>query len=454
MDLPYSLEAEKQVLANMLSSKEILVETATRLKEDDFYDEKHKIIFSTLIKMLEQNKAKIEPSALIDTLDIDNNLEKAGDAEYIIEIFDNYIDTANNRYYVDSIEERSILRQIILYSSNIVNKWQSDSAGDIVEYINKIEKNITDITKKRKIEDFVSIEKALEFYKNKTADIKAGKITNIGIPSGISSLDKMTMGFHPGDLIILAARPSVGKSALALNMLVHAAKATKKNCVMFSLEMGVDSLTNRMLALSSQVDSRSIQLGNFDKNQELRVSKAIRDLQESPIYIDETAGIKVMDMRAKLQKLQAAHGEIGFIVVDYIGLISPDTKSKESNRSLEIGKISSALKGLARDFKTPILVLSQLNREADRPNTKPRLSNLRESGNIEQDADIVLFIHRDDYGSTEKSEENSVADSISQTKLIVAKHRNGETGEIDLYFHKNYGRFYEIDTKNSASINN
>lgn len=450
MELPYSLEAEKQVLANMLFSKEILIETATRLTIEDFYDEKHRIIFKTLIKMFEQNKAKIEPSALIDTLSLDNTLEKAGDAEYIIELFDNFIDTANNKFYINSVEEKSILRQLIIHSNNVVQKWQTESAGDIVDYINRIEQTTVNITKKRKIEDFVSMEKALDSYKKRTAELKESGGINDSTPVGIPTLDKMTMGFHPGDLIILAARPSVGKSALVLNMLVYAATKTKKNCVMFSLEMGVDSLTNRMLALTSQVDSRSVQLGEFTKNQEIRVSKAIRDLQEAPIYIDETPAIKVIDMRAKLQKLQAAHGEIGLIIVDYIGLITPDTRSKENNRSLELGKISGALKALARDFKAPIVVLSQLNRGVEaRKDKVPLLSDLRESGSIEQDADIVMFIHREDYGDTEANKDN--ADSVSPTKLIVAKHRNGALGTIDLLFYKNYGKFYELDKKNNPS---
>lgn len=446
MDLPYSLEAEKQVLANMLFSKEILLEAATRLTSEDFYDEKHKIIFDTLLTMFEQNKAKIEPAALIDTLSVNNTLEKVGDAEYIIELFDNFIDTANNRYYMNSIEERSILRQLILNCNHIVNKWQSESAGDIVDYINKIEKTTVNIAKKRKIEDFVSMEKALEHYKKRTAELKENGGVNDGTPVGIPSLDKLTMGFHPGDLVILAARPSVGKSALALNMLVGAATKTKKNCVMFSLEMGVDSLTNRMLALTSQVDSRCIQLGDFTKNQEMRVSKAIRDLQEAPIYIDETPAIKVIDMRAKLQKLQAAHGDLGLVIVDYIGLITPDVRSKENNRSLELGKISGALKALARDFKVPLLVLSQLSRGIEARKDKiPMLSDLRESGSIEQDADIVMFIHREDYGNTEAEQQEQKTDSISKTKLYISKHRNGSLGEIDLLFYKNYGKFYELD---------
>ena len=236
---------------------------------------------------------------------------------------------------------------------------------------------------------------------------------------------------------------------LALNFLVNAAKSSDKATVMFSLEMGVDQLTNRILAATSGISIRKIQTASFNKEEELRVSKAIRDLQEMKIFIDETPAIKVIEMRAKLQKLQAAYGDIGLIVVDYIGLITPDFRSKKDNRSLELGEISAALKALARDFKTPILVLSQLNRGVEgRKDKIPMLSDLRESGAIEQDADIVLFIHRNDYGeSTDGEKVSPEAESISETKLIIAKHRNGALGTIDMLFYKHISKFFELDNQ-------
>lgn len=449
MELPNNLDAEKQVLANMIFSKDALIEAGTRLKPEDFYFEKNQIIFATLMKIFNENKAKIEPSVLIDRLSMDNQLEKVGDAAYIIELCDSFIDISNSRYYINTVEERSILRKLILLSNSIITNWKKEVDGNIADYINQIEKETLSITKQRRVENFVKMDTALQQYKLRTQELISGTNANEGTKTGIPTLDRITLGFHPGDLIILAARPSVGKSALALNFLVNAAKSSDKATVMFSLEMGVDQLTNRILASTSGISIRKIQTAKFNKEEELRVSKAIRDLQEMKIFIDETPAIKVIEMRAKLQKLQAAYGDIGLIVVDYIGLITPDFRSKKDNRSLELGEISAALKALARDFKTPILVLSQLNRGVDARKDKiPMLSDLRESGAIEQDADIVLFIHRNDYGeSTDGEKVSPEAESISETKLIIAKHRNGALGTIDMLFYKHISKFFELDNQ-------
>ena len=421
MELPNNLDAEKQVLANMIFSKDALIEAGTRLKPEDFYFEKNQIIFATLMKIFNENKAKIEPSVLIDRLSMDNQLEKVGDAAYIIELCDSFIDISNSRYYINTVEERSILRKLILLSNSIITNWKKEVDGNIADYINQIEKETLSITKQRRVENFVKMDTALQQYKLRTQELISGTNANEGTKTGIPTLDRITLGFHPGDLIILAARPSVGKSALALNCLVNAAKSSDKATVMFSLEMGVDQLTNRILAATSGISIRKIQ----------------------------TPAIKVIEMRAKLQKLQAAYGDIGLIVVDYIGLITPDFRSKKDNRSLELGEISAALKALARDFKTPILVLSQLNRGVDARKDKiPMLSDLRESGAIEQDADIVLFIHRNDYGeSTDGEKVSPEAESISETKLIIAKHRNGALGTIDMLFYKHISKFFELDNQ-------
>lgn len=455
MDLPNSLDSEKQVLANMIFSKDALIETGTRLKPEDFYYEKNKIIFSTLMKIFNENKAKIEPSVLIDRLSLDNNLEKVGDAEYIIELCDSFIDLSNRNYYINSVEEKAILRKLILLSNDVVTNWKSEIDGDITDYINRIEKQTLNITQKRRVENFVKMDEALNQYKLRTQDIISGKSNLEGTKTGLPTLDKITLGFKPGEVIILAARPSVGKSALALNFLVEGTKRSNKLGVMFSLEMPIEQLTNRMLSAASGINIRKIQTADFKKEEELRVSKAIKDLQDMKIFIDETPAIKVIEMRSKLQKLQASYGDIGLIVVDYIGLITPDYRSKKDNRSLELGEISAALKALARDFRTPIVVLSQLNRGVEqRKGSKPMLSDLRESGAIEQDADIVLFIHRDDYGESEEKDKasNGKEDSISETQLIIAKHRNGALATLDLLFYKHIGKFFEVDKTNNSVI--
>lgn len=453
MELPYNAEAEKQVLANMIFSSDMLVETFSRLSEEDFYLKEHQIIFKTLKSIFDTNKAKVEPYALIDKLSIDGNLDKVGDASYILELMSSYIDIANATYYINSVEEKAILRKLISTCSNVVNKWPNESSGDITNYINKIERDITDITKKRRVEDFVSINEAFSKYKERISYIKSGQGNTSGLLTGFSTFDKLMLGFKPGEVSILAARPSVGKSALALNFLFRTAARTPKPCVFFSLEMGVDSVTNRILSAKSGVPIRKIQTASFDKQEEENINKAMRDISNSNLFIDETPAIKMVDIRAKLNKLQSRFGEIGLVVVDYIGLITPDVKPKgDASRSLIIGEISAALKAVARDFKCPVLVLSQLNRSVEQSKEQiPQMSNLRESGSIEQDADVVMFIHRPDYGkmqesaNSESGTDDPNATSDSPVSLIIAKNRNGRLATIDFMFQKHIGRFVEMD---------
>ena len=279
MELPYNAQAEKQVLANMIFSSDMLVETFSRLDEEDFYVNEHKIIFKALREIFENNNAKVEPFALIDKLSIDGNLDKVGDASYILELVDSYIDIANAKYYINSVEEKAILRKLIQCASNITSKWQSESSGDIASYINKIERDITDITKKRRVEDFVSITEAFAKYKERLSLIRVGQDDASGLMTGFSTFDKLMLGFKPGEISILAARPSVGKSALSLNFLFRTAMKTKKPCVFFSLEMGVDSVTTRILAAKSGVPIRKIQTAMFDKQEEEKAKRI------SPIFI-------------------------------------------------------------------------------------------------------------------------------------------------------------------------
>lgn len=447
MELPYNLEAEKQVLANMLFSHTVLVDTLARLDENDFYLKEHQIIFTALKDIFESGIAKIEPIALIDKLSNDGNLAKVGDASYIMELVDSYIDISNAKYYINTVEERSILRKIINHANKVCEKWQQESAGDITSYINKVERELTDITKKRRVEDFVSISSAFEQYKNHVKSLKSGQGMAEGLLTGYNHFDNLLLGFKPGEIYILSARPSVGKSALALNFLYKVALKTKKPCVFFSLEMSIDSVTNRILSAKSGVPIRKIQTATFDREEESALNKAMRDLSETNLYIDDTAAIKASEMRSKLNKLQSRHGEIGLIVVDYIGLMSPDIKGKrQDNRSLEIGEMSAALKAISRDYKAPILVLAQLNRNVDgRKDQKPQLSDLRESGSLEQDADVVMFIHRPDYGKSEDTNTDPTAESDSPVSLNIEKNRNGRTASINFMFQKHIGRFVEID---------
>lgn len=497
MDLPYNLDAEKQILANMIISKNALTETITSLTSDDFYHEPHRIIYDTLLEIFKDSAdVKLEPSILIDRLSIENNLEKIGGAGYIVEICESYIDVTNYKHYINTVKERAVLRKLIEQCNDVVKDWKNElSSLSVSDYINKINKSIENITKERKIADFETAESAIQKYTERIQEISSGKHNYEGVMcSSIPTLNRITLGFHPGELIILAARPGEGKSALALNLLVEgiARLNNKKAGVLFSLEMPILQLTERMLALKSGIDIRKIQTANFTKDEETVLSRTIRELQELNLWIDETPRLRVMDMRAKLQNLQAAHGDIGFIVVDYLGLIAPDFQPRgATNRVLELGEITANLRAIAKDFNAPILVLAQLNREAERDGKEPQLSNLRESGNIEQDADIVLFLHRLDIRDkkansqeenkdnnnknekdkkleeinkqTEKPNANNKQDGrkseivedgkvVAGVNLIIAKHRAGSKGKIPLRFIKNTGRFIENEEDSVRSL--
>lgn len=453
MELPYNIEAEKQVLANMLFSNDALVESFSRLSEDDFYDKNNRIIFKAMKEISDANDAKVEPYALIDKLSIEGKLEEVGDAPYILELANSFHDIANAKYYISSVEEKSTLRKLILVADNVTKKWQSESSGDISNYINKIEKDVTDITKNRRVEDFISAGEAFRRFRTNIAQIRSGQDRVQGLATGYNTYDRIMMGFKAGEVTILAARPSVGKSALALNFLYRVAMRTQKPCVFFSLEMGIEQVVNRILSASSSVNITKLQTGSFNKEDEEAINKSMREISNSNLFIDETPGIKVSEIRAKLNKLKSKFGDMGLVVIDYIGLITPDVRSRKSDsRSLELGEISAAIHALARDFKCPILALSQLNRGVDQGskiNNPPQLSNLRESGNLEQDADVVLFIHRPDYGQQKESENSENANQSdednSPVSLIVAKNRNGRLATIEFMFQKHLGKFVEMD---------
>ena len=460
MDLPYNLDTEKQVLANMLTNSTSLTEALSRLSPDDFYDNKNKLIFTAILDLVNDKTSKsVDAVSVIDKLSSNGQLEVAGDAVYISEIVSSYRDILNSTFYINAVEERSALRQLILYSDNVCKNWQKNSEGDYSNYISKIEQDITKITKKRRIEDFISVDSAFDQYKKRITSLREGKGQNEAITTGYIGLDSVLLGFKPGEVTILAARPSVGKSALALNILTRAAERSKKACVFFSLEMGIDSIVNRLLSCKSGIDQKKIMTGKFNKAEEIELNKAMIDLGRYQIFIDETSAIKVSQMRAKLTKLQQTY-DLGLVVVDYIGLISPDVRSKKNdNRALELGEISAALRSLAKDFKVPVLALSQLSRGIEqRADAEPKLSDLRESGNIEQDADVVMFIHRPDYGKVKKDDngedkdknkeaeqENKPKSFNSAVKLMIKKNRNGELANIDFMFQMNIGRFVEID---------
>ena len=305
MDLPNNIEAEKQVIANMLFSTDALVETFSRLSANDFYDKNNRTIFQAIQAIYDENNAKVEPYALIDRLSIEGKLEEVGDAPYILDLASSYIDITNAKYYISSVEEKATLRKLILVANDITKKWQSESSGDISSYINKIEKDITDITKNRRVEDFISIGEALKRFRSNIAEIRSGQNRTQGLATGYSTFDKYMMGFKPGEVSILAARPSVGKSALALNFLYRTAMRTQRPCVFFSLEMGIESITNRLLSMASAVHIKKIQTGTFNKEEEESLNKAMRDISNANLFIDETPAIKVSQIRAKLNKLKS-----------------------------------------------------------------------------------------------------------------------------------------------------
>jgi replicative DNA helicase len=431
--LPQSLEAEQAVLAAMFNDRDAILEVIPILKETDFYRHDHGVLFATMRKMNELN-VPVDLVTITAQLDKDGNLEKAGGIAYVAQIANSLGSAANVTHYANIVKEKAVLRDLISIASNISNRSYDDTE-ETEKILDDAERMVLEISQKRSRSGLTPIADVIDESLSHLEMLAQKKEGLTGLTSGFSDLDRMTSGWQKSDFIILAARPAMGKTALALNMAQNAAMETKQPVAIFSLEMSKEQLVNRMIASQAEIDQQTLRNGRIFGNDWINLVNAIAPLGEAPVYIDDTPAISVREVRAKARRLKTEQG-LSLIIIDYLQLMG--STGRIESRQQEVSQISRSLKALARELDIPIIALSQLSRSVEQgQEKKPSLSHLRESGSLEQDADIVMFIYRDEYYN-----ENS--DKKGQAEIIIAKHRNGATGSVELCFRKEFTKFSNL----------
>ncbi|HGD4867148.1 TPA: replicative DNA helicase [Streptococcus agalactiae] len=436
---PQDLLAEQAVLGSIFISPEKLIMVREFISPDDFYKYSHKVIFRAMITLADRNDA-IDAATVRNILDDQGDLQNIGGLGYIVELVNSVPTSANAEFYAKIVSEKAMLRDIISKLTDTVNMAYEGNDSD--EIIATAEKALVDINEHsnrsgfRKISDVLKVNyENLELRSQQTSDV-------IGLPTGFRDLDRITTGLHPDQLIILAARPAVGKTAFVLNIAQNVGTKQNRPVAIFSLEMGAESLVDRMLAAEGMVDSHSLRTGQLTDQDWNNVTIAQGALADAPIYIDDTPGIKITEIRARSRKLsQEVDDGLGLIVIDYLQLISG---TRPENRQQEVSEISRQLKILAKELKVPVIALSQLSRGVEqRQDKRPVLSDIRESGSIEQDADIVAFLYRDDYYRREGEEAEEIVED-NTVEVILEKNRAGARGTVKLMFQKEYNKFSSI----------
>lgn len=436
---PQDLLAEQAVLGSIFISPEKLIMVREFISPDDFYKYSHKVIFRAMITLADRNDA-IDAATVRNILDDQGDLQNIGGLGYIVELVNSVPTSANAEFYAKIVSEKAMLRDIIFKLTDTVNMAYEGNDSD--EIIATAEKALVDINEHsnrsgfRKISDVLKVNyENLELRSQQTSDVT-------GLPTGFRDLDRITTGLHPDQLIILAARPAVGKTAFVLNIAQNVGTKQNRPVAIFSLEMGAESLVDRMLAAEGMVDSHSLRTGQLTDQDWNNVTIAQGALADAPIYIDDTPGIKITEIRARSRKLsQEVDDGLGLIVIDYLQLISG---TRPENRQQEVSEISRQLKILAKELKVPVIALSQLSRGVEqRQDKRPVLSDIRESGSIEQDADIVAFLYRDDYYRREGEEAEEIVED-NTVEVILEKNRAGARGTVKLMFQKEYNKFSSI----------
>ncbi len=432
-EIPQSIEAEQSVLGAMFLTKKALQKALELLNGEEFYLDKHAKIFEC-IKNIDAKGGVVDLTTVADELNNRNWLKQIGDVDYLTEIIESVPSASNIDDYIRIVEDKSILRRLIDEATAIITDSYNTS-NDISEVIEQAEKKIFDVSKSLRSTEFKSIQDVLYKTQSDLEKLAANKGDITGIPSGFYELDKLTSGFHPHELIILAARPGMGKTAIALNIVTNIAINTKKTVALFNMEMGAEQLATRMLSSVGQIDGSKLKTGNLEHSDWKRVNEAISRLSNTNIYIDDTAGNTVGEIRSKCRKLATSPSGLDIVVIDYLTLIQGSSKNG-ANRQQEVADISRALKTMAMELNVPVIALSQLSRGIEkRDDKKPMLSDLRESGAIEQDADIVAFLHCTDE---EREKENSLME------FVIRKHRNGPLADIPLIFQRNTSTFVNV----------
>ncbi|HEY3375220.1 MAG TPA: replicative DNA helicase [Candidatus Aquicultor sp.] len=430
---PHNIEAEQSLLGAMLISQEAVSEILEMLAPEAFYTEAHRRIYETIVDLYAKGEPA-DPITLSEALSARGYLETCGGRSYIHTLVGSVPSAANAKYYAKIIERNATLRSLISVSTEIASMGYN-APEDVEGLIDRAEGLIFQIAHKRMSEKFIHIKDLLKEGFELVESLYEKKEQITGVPTGYHDMDKLLTGFHPGDLVVLAARPAMGKTALALNLATNMALANIPVAV-FSLEMSRQQLAQRLMCAEARIDSYRLRTGHLGDDDWAKLARAVGKLAETPIFIDDTPSIGILEVRAKARRLFARHSP-GVIIVDYLQLMQ--SYRRVENRQQEIAEISRGLKILAKELEVPVIALSQLSRAVEqRSDKKPQLSDLRESGAIEQDADIVMFIHRNMYGNYD---DISAAEERASAEVIVAKHRNGPTGVINLYFNEHCTRF-------------
>ena len=442
-EVPQNIEAEQSVIGAMLLSKSAIVEAIESLVPENFYLDKHGKLFNT-IKKLYDNDIPVDFTTLTNELKDQGLLSAVGGVEYITEIMQQTPIASNVTYYINIVLEKSVLRRLIDSATDVASLVYSNEFS-LEETLDKAESKILEVVKDRKATDFKHMPEVLTNVQTNLEKLAANRGKISGLSTGYIDIDKLTDGFHPGELIILAARPSVGKTALALNIAQNVAINDKKSVIIFTLEMLAEQVVPRMIASVGQIEAFKLKSGNLENKDWSRVTSAMATLADTNIYIADTTNITVGDIKAKSRRVKVQDPNLALIVIDYLTLINGMSRYS-GQRQQEVSEISRALKALALELQIPILALAQLSRALEsREDKRPILSDLRESGQIEQDADIVAFLYRDDY----HNKEATTPDNISKIEVILRKNRNGSTGTAELLFKKNTQSFmnYTNDIK-------
>lgn len=420
------------VLAAMLVDREAIAKIAEILLPDAFYRQAHATLYGAMMGLFEQGDP-VDPTTVRHALG-DQQLEAVGGYGYLIDLAAALPTTAHVEYYARIVADKAMLRALIRAGTEVVAKAYQ-AGPDVDAVVDEAERTILEVGQSRVGGDLIPIKHAVhEVFEDIEARSRE-KSTLLGVSTGFYDLDHMLSGFNPSDLLILAARPAMGKTSLALNFVRNVAHLSKKPVLVYSLEMGYKQLVSRMLSSEAGVDSSRLRTGYIAESDWGKLTTAIGTIAELPIYIEDASVVTVNDVRLKARRLKAEHGDLGLVMIDYLQLMSGGTQSKGDNRTAEMGAISRGLKQLARELNVPVIALSQLSRGVEsRTDKRPMLSDLRESGSIEQDADIVMFIYRDEYYHPD-STKKAIAE------VIVAKHRNGPVGKVELYFEASQTKF-------------
>lgn len=433
--LPHSIEAEQTVLGSCFLSKYALDLVCESLSSDSFYSNAHAKIYAVLVE-LQNEKKPVDMIAVTEKLRNKKELTEVGGTPYLIELVDSVPSASNVEYYIDIVNEKAIRRKLIEASGAIAASSYEDD-GNTLDLLDDAERQILTVIKNRRTTEFKSIQNVLAKAQDDLEKLAEAGSDITGIPSGFGDLDKLTSGFHGSELIIVAARPAMGKTAFALNIATNIASTSKKSVAIFNLEMSAEQLAFRMISSLGQIHLNKIRTGHLEHNDWKRVNEAISQLADTNIFIDDTPGIKINEIRAKCRRLASSPEGLGIVIIDYLQLISGSNRYA-GNRQQEVSEISRLLKTMALELNIPVIALAQLSRAVEgREDKRPLMSDLRESGSIEQDADIVAFLYRDDYYNKESKKEGSV----SESEFIIGKNRSGPTATINLLFKRDVGSF-------------